>query len=128
MKRRITIIVLLSLLVLGFIAFVIVYNQKGFVGDRAAAPDSYRLEIERMTGSDMHTLKLNAGDTLGIQFETAKGSLYMEIKAPDGTTLYTGNGKGKTDFTVNIPESGMYSVHVKAHHAKGRIHIQLKED
>lgn len=55
-----------------------------------------------MNGTDLHTLDLQTGDTLKIQLETLKGSLYMEIKAPDGTAIYRGNGKEITDFTVNI--------------------------
>ena len=82
------------------------------------------LEIERMNGTDLHTLDLQTGDDLQIKFKTVKGSLYMEIHAPDGTVIYRGNGKETTDFTVNIPESGVYSVVVEARHAKGTIHIQ----
>lgn len=52
----------------------------------------------------------------------------MEIKAPDGTTIYRGNGKETTDFTVNIVESGIYTVVADARHAKGTIYIQLKEE
>lgn len=48
----------------------------------------------------------------------------MEIKAPDGTTIYRGDGKETTDFTVNIPESGVYAVVVEARRARGTIHIQ----
>lgn len=55
---------------------------------------------------DLHTLDLQTGDVLQIQFETVKGALYMEIKAPDGTTIYRGNGKETKDFTVNIIERG----------------------
>ena len=44
----------------------------------------------------------------------------------DGNILYAGNGKGVSDFTVNISESGTYSIYVKAHHAKGTVHIQQK--
>ena len=51
----------------------------------------------------------------------------MEIKAPDGTSLYRGNGKETTDFSVNIQESGVYTIIVEARHAKGTIHIQLEE-
>ena len=50
----------------------------------------------------------------------------MEIQAPDESTLYQGNGKGVTEFTVNIPESGTYSILVEAHHAKGTVSIQQK--
>ena len=86
------------------------------------------LDIEKMNGTDLHTLELNEGDVLQIRFETVKGSLYMEIKAPGGTTIYRGNGKVTTDFSVNILESGVYTVVVEAQHAKGTIHIQLKEE
>ena len=50
----------------------------------------------------------------------------MEIKEPDGNILYAGNGRGVSDFTVNISESGVYSIIVETHHAKGRVHIQQK--
>ena len=40
--------------------------------------------------------------------------------------IYAGNGRGVSDFTVNISESGVYSIIVEAHHAKGRVHIQQK--
>lgn len=72
-----------------------------------------------MNGTDLHTLDLQTGDTLKIQLETLKGSLYMEIKALDGTAIYRGNGKEITDFTVNITESGVYTIVVCARHAKG---------
>ena len=77
-----------------------------------------------MNGTDLHTLDLQTGDILKIQFETLKGSLYMEIKAPDGTTIYRGNGKETTDFTVNITKSGVYTIVVEARHARGTIKIQ----
>ena len=79
-----------------------------------------------MTGTNKFTMELTAGDTLEIQFTAAKGSMQMEIKEPDGDTLYAGNGKGVPDFTVNISESGTYSIYVKAHHAKGTVYIQQK--
>ena len=80
-----------------------------------------------MNGTDLHTLELHGGDALQIRFETVKGSLYMEIKAPDGTAIYCGNGKETHDFTVTIPESGVYTIVVEARHAKGTIHLQSTE-
>ena len=102
-------------------------GKEQFTGSRVGNPDSYLLDIEKMNGTDLHTLELNEGDVLQILFETEKGNLYMEIKAPDGTYIYSGNGKEAKDFTVTIPESGIYTVIVEARHAKGIIHIQLKE-
>lgn len=116
--------VFITLLVIGIIIFLFLYTQEGFKGSRIKNPDSYMLDIERMRGTDQHTLDLQKGDVLQIQFETVKGFMDMEIKAPDGTTIYSGNGKKTTDFTVNISESGTYTVVVEASHAEGTIHIQ----
>ena len=124
MKRKKVCLLLFLFFVLEIVAFLTACNQKDFVGSRTAAPDSYRLDIAHMTGSDLHTLELDGGDVLGIQFETIEGFLYLEIKAPNGTLLYAGNGKTATDFTVNIPEDGVYSVRVEARRAKGNIRIQ----
>lgn len=128
-KKGMAILTGLSLLLLaGITAFLFLHKQVSFTGSRVKNPDAYLLDIEKMNGTDLHTLALREGDILQIQFETEKGSLYMEIKAPDGTTIYRGNGKETTDFTVNIRESGVYTVTVEARRAKGTIHIQLKEE
>ena len=116
------------LLIAGAAVFLFSYNQEGFTGSRVKNPGAYLLDIQRMNGTDLHALELRKSDILHIQFETEKGSLYMEIKAPDGTSVYQGNGKEATDFTVNIPESGVYTVIVEARRAQGTIHIQLKEE
>ena len=112
------------LLLAGVGVFLFCCNQEGFTGSRIKNPDAYLLDIQRMDGTDLHTLELHEGDVLQIEFETKKGSLYMEIKAPDGTTIYRGNGKGVTEFTVTIPEDGVYPVVVAARHAKGTIEMQ----
>ena len=122
--KKFALIVLPLLVLAGAAVFLFCSNQEGFTGSRVKNPDAYLLDIERMNGTDLHALELHEGDVLHIQFETVKGSLYMEIKAPGGTALYRGNGRETTDFTVNIPESGVYAVVVEARHAKGTIHIQ----
>ena len=125
-KSKSAILTGLSLLLLaGAAVFLFCCKQEGFTGSRVKNPDAYFLDIEKMNGTDLHTLELSRGDVLQIQFETEKGNLYMEIKAPDGTAVYRGNGKETTDFTVNIRESGVYTVVVEARHAKGTIHVQL---
>ena len=127
-KRTIFLGEFLLLFIAGLAVFLFCYNQEGFNGSRVKNPDAYLLDIEKMNGTDLHTLELHEGDVLQIQFKTEKGTLYMEIKAPDGTTIYRGNGKETTDFTVNIRESGVYAIVVEARHAKGTIHIQLEEE
>ena len=126
MKKSKAVFIVLTLLILAGVAvFLLCTNQEGFTGSRTKNPDEYVLDIEKINGTDLHTLELREGDVLQIEFETEKGELYMEIKAPDGTAAYRGNGKETTDFTVNIRESGVYTVVVEARHAKGTIHVQL---
>lgn len=123
MKKPLT-ITLLILCILGLAAFLTACGRNCFVGSRAVEAGSYRLDIDRMTGVDRFTMELNVGDTLAVQFETVKGSIYMEITEPDESSIYAGNGKGVREFTVNILESGTYSIYVEAHHAKGTVYIQ----
>ena len=128
-KRKKAVLIVLTLLVLaGAAVFLLCTNQEAFTGSRVKKTDAYLLDIEKMNGTDLHTLELQEGDVLQIQFETVKGSLYMEIKAPDGTAVYRGNGRETTEFTVNIRESGVYTVVVEARRAQGTIHVQLEEE
>ena len=126
-KNKAVLIVLVLLLIAGVAIFLFCYNLEGFTGSRVKNPDAYLLDIEKMNGTDLHTLELCEGDVLQIRFETVKGELYMEIKAPDGTSVYRGNGREATDFAVNIPKSGVYTIVVEARHAKGTIDIQREE-
>ena len=123
-RNKVVLILVPLLLAAGAAVFLFRSNQEGFRGSRVKNPDAYLLDIARMNGTDLHTLELNEGDTLQIQFTTVKGSLYMEIKAPDGTAVYSGNGKTATDFTVNIRESGVYTIVVEARQAAGTIHVR----
>lgn len=126
MNRKVLTISFFLLCIMGFAVILTACGRDCFVGSRTAEAGSYRLDIDRMTGTDRFTMELRAGDTLAVQFETVKGSIYMEIKEPDESSLYAGNGKGVSEFTVNIPESGTYSIYVEAHHAKGTVYIQQK--
>ena len=126
MKRKSLTVTLLALCILGLAVVLTACGRDCFVGSRTAEAGSYRLDIDRMSGTDYFTMELSAGDTLAVQFETVKGSIYMEIREPDESSLYAGNGKGVTEFTVNIPESGTYSIYVEARRAKGTVYIQQK--
>ena len=126
-SKKMILIGLPLLFIAGVAVFLICFNQEGFIGSRIKNPDAYLMDIERMNGTDLHTLELHEGGSLQIYFETVKGSLCMEIKAPDGTAVYLGNGKETTDFTVEIRESGIYMIVVQARQAKRTIHIQHTE-
>ena len=101
-KRAIRILagVVLPALLAGLTMLLVIYNRPGFTGERIKNPDSYSLDILRMNGTNSHTLSLNAGDVLQVEFETSKGSLLIKITAPDGTIIYAGNGEETTSFFV----------------------------
>ena len=63
-----------------------------FDGSRVKNADSYQLDIKTMNCTDTHTLELEQGDTLKIEFEAENGNLSMNITAPDGTALYQADG------------------------------------
>ena len=126
-KRNKAGLIVLSLLILaGVVIVLFCWNQENFTGSRVKNPDAYFLDIQRMNGTDLHTLELQKGDALHIRFQTEQGSLYLEIKTPDGTSVYRGNGQDVTDFTVNAPENGVYTILVKAHRARGSIQIYVE--
>ena len=58
-KRSKAIFAALSLLLLaGICALLIISTQKSFNGSRIQTPDAYLLDIDRMNGTDLHTLEL----------------------------------------------------------------------
>ena len=122
-RKRLIFGVLLSALLVLFAAC----GQGKFDGTRVATPTSFSLEIGQMTGTDTHTLELRAGDTLEIHLKAEQGELRLEIRAQDGTLLYSGNGEAVTDFTVHISEGGAYSVRVEARRARGSVSIRLAD-
>ena len=116
-------LVLSLLLLAGAAALLPRSGREGFDGSRVKNPDAYLLDIRRMNGTDQHSLALRQGDCLQIRFETEKGSLTMEITGPDGSEVYSGNGRETTDFTVTVPESGLYTITVSARQAQGSISV-----
>lgn len=116
-KSRI-LLILGTLLIAGLMFFLPSCNQEVFIGHDIKNSDLYLLDVEQMNGTDSHSIELQASAMLAVRFETVKGSMHMEISAPDGSSLYVGNSKGVTEFTVNISESGTYSIFVEAHRAK----------
>ena len=100
-------------------------SSSAFDGRSAKNADSYHLDVKTMNGTDTHTLELKQGDTLKIQFEVAKGSLEMKITAPDGTVFYQGDGTA-TEFTVEAPMDGVYSIVAVGQKAKGSIHVDVE--
>ena len=72
MKQKSLTIALLTLCLMGLAACLTSCDSRCFIGNCSVAPDAFRLDIDRMTGTDRFTMELSAGDMLAVQFETAK--------------------------------------------------------
>lgn len=118
-----TIVVTALIFIVGLTA-VALSNRDEFDGNKTKNPDSYILEIEKMNGTDEHTLSLKSGDKLAVEFVIEKGSLEMKITSPSGEIVYEGNGTEATNFTLTVNEDGNYVVFVKADNAKGKIGVK----
>lgn len=128
-KRTVILRILILVMVLLAVGAAVLYRngmQSEFTGSRVKNPDDYLLEITRMNGEDRHTMALQKSDVLQVDFVTERGSLKLEIKAPDGTVLYSGNGTETTAFTVTAPSDGYYQISVTARKAKGTIRVKKK--
>lgn len=96
--------------------------QESFVGSCEKSSTGYVAEFERMNGSDSHVLALKRGDVLNVRFTVDRGSMRLTI-ASGSSVLYAGNGTAASDFTLNIPRDGKYTVTLEARNAAGRISI-----
>ena len=128
MKRKTVLICLMALLAAGLAVFFLMRGSHGsdaFRGSFVKNSDSYLLDVERLTGTDTHTLELQKGVVLQIHFAVEKGSLRLTLTAPDGSELYAGNGTEAADFTVNIPADGVYAISAEGRQAAGAVQISV---
>lgn len=98
-----------------------------FDGSSVKDTGTYALDMERMTGTDTHTIELEKGDHLSIRFVTDEGFLSLKVTAPDGTIPYQGNGSTAEDFALNLSQSGTYTLRVEGHHWKGSLHVDVEK-
>ena len=88
MKQKSLTIALLTLCLMGLAAFLTSCDSRCFIGNCSVAPDAFRLDIDRMTGTDRFTVELSAGDMRGcltkkrqLLFGTKKHSDYENPNA-----------------------------------------------
>lgn len=125
MKRKW--VALAALLAVAALTALLLYGRERFVGSLVKDETRYLAEFQQMHGTDRHTLSLAAGDTLAVHLQAQAGKLTLELQAPDGTPIYTGNGTEATDFTITVPQTGAYTVLLQAKHATGSVEIRPAE-
>lgn len=120
------IIIVIFFIIMSVSVLLITYNQNRFSGQCIKNQNCYLLDIMQMNGKDKHTLNLTTTNILQIEFKVEKGKLQLEIISPEGDIIYSGNGTEISNFELNIPQDGSYSIIVKGQNAKGIIQIKVK--
>lgn len=129
MKKRIMMLLLcvIAAAVLGFLH----YRGRGvFSGDLVKDPDRYTLRFDEMNREDSHSLTLNGGDTLSVDFSIERGHADLVIGEPGEEPVYRGNDIKDGLFDLTIPRTGTYQITVSGKHAKGSIEVyaRLKDE
>jgi hypothetical protein len=80
-----------------------------------------------MNGYEQVSTKMGTGDRARFQFEShvESGSLWMELVAPDGTTLTRLEAGVAETYALTATLPGRYYVRVTADHAAGGFKLQL---
>ena len=97
-KRRIIVCAVCIMCAAALCAAVIVSCTPTFQGSRVKNPDAYLLDIQKMNGTDVHTLQLSEGDVLQVRFETVKGSLRMASRRRTEPPFTAGTGGKRPGF------------------------------
>lgn len=96
--------------------------------DAVKTEDAYQLDCAAWTGKDEHTLTLNAGDTLHVEWIIQAGSMDIQIAIPGQKPIYTANHitfdyDKHAAFDITIPEAGAYTVSLTAKNAAGTFSV-----
>lgn len=125
-KTAIIVIVVFFVVAAISITFPLLYLRQGFDGEITKDANYYSLSAEWMNGASSHSLNLDKGDTLTVDFNVEKGSIYLLIQDPEANAVYSGNGSEVNHFEVNILEKGTYALTVRGNHAKGSLLVYKK--
>ena len=129
MKRKWIIIIALcaALLIAGAMAVQrMISMQSRFDGTRVRNPDAYLLEFSCMNQDDAHSMRMEAGDQLRVEYEIQRGRVDVRVEAEDGEMLYRGDRVDSAGFALPAERAGAYRVSVHAENAAGRLSFVME--
>ena len=96
----------------------------GSVFNQVKSGDNYSISADRLNTTLTTDYELNAGDAVRVSMTVRSGEFRVSIGS-DGKALYEGNGVGLGDFTVNIPENGIYMIEVRGRNGSGNLSFSV---
>ncbi len=125
MKKKI--ILLFAAIALIAAAGILIFTRQPetrFDGDRISESGRFALQFERMNMTDSETMALEEGDALHVSWLIESGHVDIVIGMEGKEAVYRANDRpagDEADFSVEIPQTGTYTITVTAREAKGWI-------
>lgn len=118
--------VILVLLFLAVItAITICFAQKGSIVILENPDGSgFSMNLKEWTAEDKCDLFLKKGEVLEVEVVVEEGDVDLSILGANGAEPYMGNDLGSMRFTVTVPETDRYIVHVAGKRATAKITVK----
>ena len=127
--RIIAIAACAALLVAGAVAAQrMVSMQSCFDGTRVRNPDAYLLAFTCMNQDDAHSMHMEKGDLLRVEYEIQRGRVDVCVETEEGETIYRGDRVDSGSFALPAVRAGEYRVSVHAENAAGRLSFAVERE
>ena len=87
--------------------------------------DKWTMTYALFNSSKEENFYAESGDVFVIKTENSEGEICLTVKMKNSDPIYQGNIKSD-EFTVNITESGRYTVRVEGEKAKGKFETEKR--
>ena len=125
-KRILGIAVCAALLIAGAVAQRVVAMQSRFDGSRVRNPDAYLLTFSCMNQDDAHSMHMEKGDLLRVEYEIQRGRVDVRVETEEGEKVYCGDRVDSGSFALPAARDGEYGVSVHAENAAGRLSFTVE--
>ncbi|MDO4965212.1 MAG: hypothetical protein Q4E51_00755 [Lachnospiraceae bacterium] len=92
-----------------------------FNGSMTCDENHYDITFDILNTTYSHVFEMKQGEKLLVHVEKDAGDIKILIQEGQNLSIYEGNGNVATDFSVDIPQDGTYTVSVSGKEAKGHI-------
>ena len=127
-KRILGIAVCAALLIAGAVAAQrMISMQSRFDGMRVRNPDAYLLTFSCMNQDDAHSMHMEKGDLLRVEYEIQRGRVDVRVETEEGELIYRGDRVESGSFALPAVRAGEYRVSVHAENASGRLSFTVEK-
>ena len=126
-KRILGIAVCAALLIAGAVAAQrMISMQSRFDGMRVRNPDAYLLTFSYMNQDDAHSMHMEKGDLLRVEYEIQRGRVDVRVETEEGELIYRGDRVESGSFALPAARTGEYGVSGHAENAAGRLSFAVE--